>query len=243
MSRTKPDSNGPKNPATKFLQWKSSKKAWVYFDKEAKEEVVVAFNKVPFIVLDQLNTVKGFDRKAKQGMWSNEVRNVTKEEFTVRWKAGVVVEGLWNDIKGKESRIKFAKSIYVMAKIGAEYELANLQLTGGAMGAWFDFTKENDVNGDIVVGVESLAEDELNGDPIFAPKFSVIARELSDAASAEADLMDTMLQEYLTLYLGQAKEETEEVAPAAATTTPTYVPSNDGPDEPLDEPLDEEPPF
>ena len=229
MSRTRSTNTGSSNPSAKFIEWKSSKKAWTYYDKELEKEVEIPFDGLAFIVLDELNTVKGYDKATKKGMWSNEVRNVTKEEFCVRWKDGVVIEGLWNDIKGKDRRLSFTKSVYVMAKGGDGYELVNLQLRGGAMGKWFDFTKENDVNGNLVISATSLIED---GENTF-PGFAVVSKTLSAEASAQADKMDEKLQVYLDSYFGSEQ--------AAPQTPSTDTPAPDKEEE--EAALDEEPPF
>jgi hypothetical protein len=206
MSRTNKSTSLPKNPAKRFLEWKSVKKTWNYYDKDKAEEVSIPHDKLMFIVLDQLNTVKGYDRRKKQGMWSNEVRNVTKEPLTVRWSDGIVAEGLYKDIKARENRIKFCKSVYVMAKVDGEYELCNLQLTGQAMSNWIDFTKASgDVEGNLVVSVVELIEDAVDGKPFWSPKFGVVSRSLSPEASKTADELDGVLQDYLKVYFaGQA---------------------------------------
>ena len=67
MSRTKPRSSGSSNPATKFLQWNTQASTWEFYDKEAQETRLLPQD-TGFIVLDQLNTCKGWDdRKAKVG--------------------------------------------------------------------------------------------------------------------------------------------------------------------------------
>ena len=211
MSRTNPHTTGAKNPARKFLEWKSQAKSWSYYDKEKKEEVLIPHDKLAFIVLDQLNTVKGFDERAGSGIWSNEVRACGTEPFTIRNKNGVIAEGLWKVIKGTNGA-KFTKSVYAMAKLGGDYELVNLQLNGAALSAWFDFCEEaGNLEGDIVVASKDVAEGKKGAVTYFMPTFSIVSRTLSDEAATLADKLDSDLQEYLSGYMkpSEASNDTQ----------------------------------
>lgn len=230
MSRTQPNQTGPKNPARKFLEWKSSKKAWVYYDKTKEAEVEIPHAELAFIVLDQLNTVKGFDERAHSGIWSNEVRNVKEDKLTVRNKKGVLDEGTWDAVKSI-SGAKFTKSVYVMAKINGDYELANLQLNGAALGAWFDFTdREGSLEGDIVISAKRTKEGKKGAVTYFMPDFEIVSKTLSKEAHEQADEMDQELQGYLLQYLNPAAP-TPQAATAPATS---YTEPHTG--APIDEP-------
>lgn len=234
MSRTQKHQSGSKNPARKFLEWKSSKKGWSYYDKAKEEEVLIPHGDIAFIVLDQLNTVKGFDEKAGSGIWSNEVRACGTEPFTIRNKNGIITEGLWKNIKGTNGA-KFTKSVYAMAKIDGEYELVNFQLNGSALSAWFDFCEEaGNLEGDIVVCAKDVAEGKKGAVTYFMPTFSIVSRTLSDDAATLADKLDTELQEYLSGYM---KSDTPK---SHATEPTTGTPVDDPADDYV---LDEEVPF
>jgi|9_EtaG_2_1085328.scaffolds.fasta_scaffold04044_8 hypothetical protein len=213
MSRTN-KTDRPKNPAQKFLDWSAKKCSWVYWDKTKEAEMEISPKSLAFIVLDQLNTVKGFDRRVKKGIWSNEVRSTKTDTITAKWADGLVAEGLWADIK-KDSRLKFVKSVYIAAKINGRYELCNLQLKGSAMSEWIDFTKATDVYTDIACGVTETVKDEVDGKEFYLPKFGVVANSISEEAAKEADSMDKELQSYLKTYFTQSNEpvETQEQAP------------------------------
>lgn len=227
MSRTQPHQSGSKNPARKFLEWKSQAKSWSYYDKEKEENVLIPHDKLTFIVLDQLNTVKGFDERAGSGIWSNEVRACGTEPFTIRNKNGIIAEGLWKVIKGTNGA-KFTKSVYAMAKLGGEYELVNLQLNGSALSAWFDFCEEaGNLEGDIVVATKDVAEGKKGAVTYFMPTFSIVSRTLSDDAAKLADKLDTELQEYLSSYMEKTDESTKSHATEPTTGAPVDEPAND----------------
>lgn len=216
MSRTNKTETTAKNPAQRFLEWKSSSKAFAYYDKEAEEEVEIPHNKLSFIVLDQLNTAKGWSDK-KGGLWANEVRSVGNEPLTIRCKDGVVAEGFWKEVKATDG-IKFVKSVYAMAKIGGEYEMVNLQLKGSALKAWFDFCEQaGDLEGDIVVGCPDTVEGKNGAVTYHSPAFTVVSRELSSQASTLADEMDGDLQTYLRSYF-KAEPATEQEEETETTT-------------------------
>ena len=207
MSRTN-KTDKPKNPASKFLEWKSQAQAWEYYDKANEKSVHVTPSDLKFIVLDQLNTVKGFDERAGSGIWSNEVRSVAREPLTVKNKNGTIVEGLWRDIKGRNGS-RFTKSVYVMGKIGdGEYELMNLQLNGAALSSWFEFCETTgDVETDIVICAEGTKEGRKGAVTYFMPDFRVVSRTLSEAAADKANEMDATLQAYLREYFGKSQGE------------------------------------
>ena len=58
-NRTNVFSGGSKNPATKFLEWKSDQKGFSYYDKGLAKNVEVSLP-FKFVFLDELSTVKGF---------------------------------------------------------------------------------------------------------------------------------------------------------------------------------------
>ena len=236
MSRTRNTSTGggSSNPATKFLEWDTQSGDWKYWDKEASTEKHLPIS-TAFIVLDQLNTVKGFSEAKQTGLWSNEVRGIG-DKLTVRNKDGMVATGTWSDVKVTQGA-KFTKSIYAMAKTGSdEYELINFQVKGAALTAWIEFV--DSVGGDIGLYVDTViaikeATDEKKGAVKFKkPLFAVVSNSLSNEAAARADYYDNILQDYLDDYLGYAKEPdptdagnsgADDFAPEAVAPEPELV--------------------
>ena len=224
MSRTRSNNTGSSNPSSKFLEWDTQESKWEFYDRDLKESKFLPSN-TAFIVLDQLNTAKGWDER-KGGMWANEVRSV-KDTLTVKCKDGVIATGTWQEVK-PTSGIKFTKSVYAMAKVGDIYELVNFQLKGCSLTAWIEFQDEiggqSELEGDVVVSVSSVVEDKKGAVRFNKPVFSIVSRSLTDDAAAQADHLDSTLQNYLDDYFGQAHEEPKsEPAPATTTTTTTIM--------------------
>jgi len=61
-NRTQVFAGGSKNPATKFLDWKSDQKGFSYYDKGLGKNVEVPLP-FKFVFLDELSTVKGWNDK------------------------------------------------------------------------------------------------------------------------------------------------------------------------------------
>lgn len=81
------------SPVEFYVDLKSTKKQFTYWDKEAQERKEFSFDK-PFTILKVGISIWGI------GLYSNEIENPNKEILYVRksqW--GVLVKWLWNDIK------------------------------------------------------------------------------------------------------------------------------------------------
>jgi hypothetical protein len=206
MSRSRPQNDPQKNPAQLFLKWRSSEKAWEYWDKNANEgkgaSVIVPMD-TPFIVLDQLNTVTGYDDATESNVWGTEVRNTRAHKIVAFAGSKKIAEGLWADIKS--DRIKFAKSVYALAKINGEFILVNFKMAGCANSAWIDFEADaggsKELYGETVVAVADIMEGKKGGNKFNQPVFKVIGKKLSDKARSEAAKADETLQDYLDDYL------------------------------------------
>lgn len=203
MSRSIPITT---NPAKRFFQWSGSKGAVTYYDKEKAENITVPlpFN---FIVLDELSTITGWNEK-DGGYWSNEVRNITTDEITVRSKQGVEQVGTYanlGDIKAKGA--KYAKSIYIAYAVDGNLSICNFKASGAALTAWIEFSNlvgRLDQQSAMVSLVGS--EDATKG----ATKYKVPVFELIEANPEDLDAafdLDTELQAYLNEYLNKPKDE------------------------------------
>jgi len=203
MSRSNPRTT---NPAAHFIGWSGSEGALSYWDKEEKEDVPVEFP-FTFLVLDELNTVRGFQDSSKSGFFANEVRDVTKDEISVRTKKGLVGKGLWAELKNITGT-KYAKSIYIAMKDDTgELILANLTLSGAALTAWIEFNKTYNVYKGAVTIVGAGPEQKKGATKYFAPEFKGI--NVSDETDAAATALDAQLQEYLNDYFNR-KESIDE---------------------------------
>jgi len=122
------------NPATKFLEWKSEKKCFSYYDKEKGENINVELPlKIQF--LEDFHTVKGFSDAEQTGIYSNEIKFTSTDELTVKTFGGTeIAKGLYNDIRLKiiDAGGKYHKSIYAVL----DGELVNFQIKGSVVSAF-----------------------------------------------------------------------------------------------------------
>ncbi len=130
------------NPATRFLEWKSEKQNFAYYDKEQGKEVEVSLP-FKFLTLQEMHSVKGWHDKSESGIYSNEVKNISKDNLSVKaFKGGTIAEGKYKEIK--ESIVNagghYAKSIYAMTEDG---QIVNISLKGSGVQQWGDFTKKS----------------------------------------------------------------------------------------------------
>lgn len=197
MSLSKP---ALKNPVTKFIEFKGDEGVFQYWNKEKKLNVQLA-KPFSFIVLDELNTIKGFNKASGAGIYSNEVHNLKTQKLHVRtFKGNLSIEGFYSEIKDKITSKavggKFCKSIYAALITGESLELVNFQLTGAAFKSWVD--KEIDINNSAVVF--NSTTDGKNGNIEFkVPNFT------SEAISPELLQKAVAMDEALQVFLKQKK--------------------------------------
>lgn len=129
------------NPANKFLEWKSEKKCFEYYDKEKSENVQVELPiKIQF--LEEFHTVKGFNDANQVGIYSNEIKFTSKEELTVKMFNGKeIAKGLYKNIRLKiiDAGGKYHKSIYAILND----EIVNFAFKGSVVSAFSTFSTGN----------------------------------------------------------------------------------------------------
>lgn len=200
-NRTQVFAGGTKNPAQKFLEWKSDQKGFSYYDKGLEKNVEVSLP-FKFVFLDELSTVKGWNDASSSGIFANEVKYLSKEPMTVKaFKGGVLAQGLYNDIKErvKNAGGHYSKSIYIMLEDGT---LANVQLKGSATQQWGEFVKANrNVITRKWVNVANAIENKKGKVTFSIPNFTIgedINDKYSDLADAKFDELEAYLKTYLT---------------------------------------------
>lgn len=192
------------NPSKKFLEWKSNEKCFSFFNKETKENVKVELP-FKFLVLDQLHTVSGWNDATSSGIFSNEVKFISKQVMTVKpFKGNEIAKGLYADIKEKVKNAggHYVKSIYIMLEDGT---LANIQLKGSAVQQWGEFTNKSLSRLPEEWVVVDKAIDGKKGAVKYTTPGFTFAGSLSDKEAAQADLVFDELETYLKAYL--IKEE------------------------------------
>jgi len=222
------------NPATKFYSWNGDKGGFRYYDKEADAgkdekgnekkglniEVPLPFR---FLVLDCISTIKGFSDADQSGFWSNEIRDIKKEEFVVRNKKGICAKGLYENVINDRNcnGARYVQSIYIATKEGDKLVIANVQMIGAALSAWIEFRKKNKIY-EGAIAVDSMIEGKKGKTVYQIPVFSMlpVTQTSNDAAMA----LDKELQQYLTLYFAKnstmvVESHVEEVATENTQTT------------------------
>ena len=197
-----------KNPATKFLSWKSNEQCFSYYDKDKQENVLV---KLPFkfLFLDQLQSVKGWNDALSGQIISNEVKTVSDQELNVicyhKNNKGentktTIAKGLYSQIKDAvvSAGAKYHKSIYIMLEDGT---LANIQLKGASVKEWGDFFNRSKKRlADEWIVIDSAKDGKKGAVKFFTPEFK-FERSLSESESEQADSVFDELDAYLQQYL------------------------------------------
>ena len=198
------------NPATMFIEWKSNDKAFEYYDKETQKKVSIPLP-LKFLVLDELHAVKGWNDATSSGIFSNEVKFISKEIMTVKpFKGNEIAKGLYKDIKEKVVAAggHYVKSIYIMLEDGT---LANLQLKGSSVQAWGEFTQKTRNRLPEEWVIVKTAKDGKKGAVKFSTPEFAFERSLSDAENEQADACFDILEAYLKAYLVKSEPVIEEV--------------------------------
>ena len=194
-----------KNPATKFIEFKGESGNFQYYDKEKEDNVIIPIP-IYFVVLDELHTVRGYNKNHKAGVFSNEVRNIKEELLSVRvFNSDIKIVGLWDQIKGEVTRIQghYSKSVYAgLITKGNPMELVNFQFHGASRAPWFDCKIDKEQFG---ITVKEVETDDSGSIKFKRPVFSKL--NLRDDIIKEAKELDRKLQEYLKTYLRQKEEE------------------------------------
>lgn len=199
-----------------------------YYDKLKKEDVEVALP-FTFLVLDQLNTIAGFNDDQKASFYANEVRDITTEKLRVRCGKSDFKTGLYKDVKASVSAEggKYAKSCYIAYKEeDGSMSIGNILFMGASFGGgnhytgdakkkvgevivpgWMDFCK---TAGNQAIEQKAVIIDKddrlcTNGAvKFYCPKF--VIKEVGEATAEEATKLDAILQEYITAYLKRNQE-------------------------------------
>lgn len=193
-----------KNPASKFIEFKGEAGKFQYYDHDTEKNVEIPLP-IYFVVLDELHTVRGYNKTHKSGVFANEVRNIKNDLLNVRvFKSDIQIVGKWDNIKGEVERIQgsYSQSVYGMMIIKDTTEMVNFQMTGAMRSPWFDFKvdKENSV-----VGIVDIIEDSNGAVTFKRPVFKRF--NLKPDLAQKAFAMDQKLQEYLKTYLVKSEEE------------------------------------
>lgn len=205
--RTLNQKEGSSNPATAFLTWKSVDKCFAYYDKSKSENVLIPLP-FKFQFLEHFHTVKGWNDASESGIYSNEVKFISKEELKVRaFKGGEIAEGIYSEIRSKlrDAGGVYHRSIYVLSEKG---NIINIALKGAAVSAYSDFMNnfENQIEG-AWIEVNS-AEDKKKGATKYStPNFTIGSKFTKE----EMSLADENYKDIVNYFNDYTKEVEVEV--------------------------------
>jgi len=204
MSWLKREETKSKNPAKKFLSWKSEEKKFGYYDKEKEENVLIDLP-FKFVILEHYHTVKGWNDASESGIYSNEVFQIGNEELQVKsFKGGKIAEGLYKDNKPTivAAGGHYARSIYAVTN---DLEIINISLKGSGVSSYSDFINEiGDLNFDKnwieVTEAKELKKGKVN--------YSIPVFKKSNAIKDKSKLMPFAeeLQDYMIDYKSEGTE-------------------------------------
>ena len=224
MARADAFTSTVQTPVEFYLEWNSTKKQFGFYDKASGAEVPVPLP-VKAVYLDELATVKGWHKPSNSAVFSNEVRNTSKQELAVRsFKSGDIAKGFWKEIKDKVNSQggKYHSSIYLLL----EGRLVNLALHGASLHAWSEFTKNNKkaLLGNYLE-VKGFETGNSGGITYHTPVFSLGA-EIEEAIAASAEEAYEKCQAYFEAKgaMASQREDQDEYEEALA---PEPTPSSD----------------
>lgn len=226
MSRV--DNDEARNPAKIFLEFSSDNSCFKYYDKIAEKQVLVKLP-IQFMVLDVLNTVKGYNENDESGIWSNEInKKALSKVLTVRTRKGVIAQGTWKDIaeKVKSKGGKYAACVYIAYKYQGEVTICAMMLTGAALKEFFDFSKKHNIyKGKIMV---TGFKEGKKGKVTY--KYPVFTQDLEVKPESEQKAVELTneLAEYHEAYFKRnaTPEEIEEETKTESKATKTSAPVN-----------------
>jgi hypothetical protein len=215
MSRLERPTTTSKNPATKFLEWKSERKCFSFYNRETQvnEDLQLPLK---FLFLEHYNVIKGWHDPTQTGIISNEVFLLSKEKLKVRTYKGLeIAEGYYSEIKDKVklSGGVYHKSVYVMLPNG---ELANLQLKGAVIGGlsaeqsltklavkgYSDFYQDNHrLLDNQWIEITDVSDAKKGATKYSIPNFKV-GSHITDDENEKANECAKILQQYVNDYKG-----------------------------------------
>jgi hypothetical protein len=142
VSRSNPHESAP-NPAVRWFEWSGEHGRIRYYDKTAQMSIDVPLP-FTFLLLDELASVRGWHDASESGIYSNEVRDTTKQVLVVKtFKGETLAEGYYKAIKDKVNGQggRYVANCYIAAKVDDVLSVCSLRFKGAALGAWMEFRK------------------------------------------------------------------------------------------------------
>ena len=202
-----------KNPAKKFLEWKSEEQCFMFYNKETEqnEKVELPLN---MVIIEHYHTVKGWDDKNESSIYSNEVFAIGTDPLTVKsfgskkanTQGRTIGKGLYKDIKNevKAEGAHYSRSIYAVT---SNLELINISLKGSGVQSYSDFVN-NVLNGDHNFDKQWVkitgAEERKKGKVTYSVPVFEKGQEIKDKSKLNPFAKE--LQEYMIAYTGDSEK-------------------------------------
>jgi hypothetical protein len=217
------------NPALRFFKWSGGDGILSYYDKEKKENIEVP-TPFTFLLLDTFTTIKGFNEKAGENIWANEIKDLKTQKLNVRSGKTTFELGFYADIK--DSVVAkgggYAQSCYICYKENGELVIGNITMQGSSfsggthkpedknmkdieIGGWLSFAKT--FKAEIYdKAVQIVGKDDricTNGKvKFYAPVFKLI--DTTPETNAKAIELTQKLKAYMKEYFVQTQAISEE---------------------------------
>lgn len=248
-----------RNPAIAFLEWKGGKQqggVFSYWDGANRIFLDPVALALQFIVLDTgMFSVGGFDESYSsdgRGFWSNEVRKdqAASAIITVRYsgKGGdVICKGTYEEIKNE---VKGLGGGYINSVYGFAFwpftsdqrspQVINLQVSGSAIGTFFDFVEKAENNlalngqdegsrpcfSNSWVGINGMTDGQKGIVEFKIPQWAFVNQITQEQLDAAIEA-DRQLQQYLETYLKRGgaivDEKTESEDTPAGVDAPAAI--------------------
>lgn len=131
-----------KSPVERYLDWKPKKPEFLYYDKEAEENV--SFSSIDIIFITHAYHVTGWSSEYDSPLHSNLVTNASKQPMKViatknanNSQVRVIANGLWTDIKAAvaEDDGKWTRAFFCLANTGENgaFELVKIDFSASGL--------------------------------------------------------------------------------------------------------------
>lgn len=214
MSRSAPNDR-TSNPATKWFEWDGENGGVHYYDKAQSKNIDIG-DKMTFILLDEVATIKGWHNDSDSGIYANEVKDTVQETFVVKaFKGGTIAQGFYRQIRDRIAAAggRFVTNCYIAFKEDNELKIGSLQFKGAALNAWVDFKKAHRAElYKKAVAITGKTEGKKGKITYFMPSFSI--KDITDDTNEAATELDRQLQTYLKQYFTRSRTEQVATPPA-----------------------------
>lgn len=232
------------NECKKFFKWstledsegKITGATFVYWDKENQKNVEA---KLPFtfaLLDDSCMTIKGYNERTGQGVYSNEV-NHPDHELVIKSNKETLLKFKRSDYKANKDAIegfggKYHQSVYgAMLNEKGEYELINLQLKGAALtGAVDESNPEEDDKNAGWMNFKKFFKTKMYSNMITVKDYKLrkkgktrfttplfeVGSEITKEQSKIFDNMDIALKGWFKYYFNLGKTDNVATAPQKA---------------------------